>query len=366
MLRLSCILLLTLMAITAMGQLSCPSLCHCHGDLQHVICYSAGLRKIPKVSDQTKLLNLQKNRFPVLPPGGFSSMTGLVSLHLQECYIRVITKNAFKGLKKLVYLYLSNNAINIIRAGAFDDLGELTYLFLDSNKIADIPKALFAPLQNLFILQLNDNRIKELKPGTFTGAVSLRWLHLSSNEISSIQPGSLDEVENLAIFHLNGNKLSSYPLAAISKLRVVEELKLSHNPIEVIPDEAFQSFGRYLQELYLGNMGIQKFSDNAFSGVTALKAIHIENNKLESLPNNFPYSNLENMTLSDNPWQCTCQLFPLQKWLVSSVVNPEAVCASPSQYRGRQIRDSSVFSSCKLPTKRDGSATKKRKVSPRQ
>lgn len=47
---------------------------------------------------------------------------------------------------------------------------------------------------------------------------------------------------------------------AMSKLRVLEELKLSHNPIEVIPDNAFQSFGRYLQTLNLDNMKLKKVS----------------------------------------------------------------------------------------------------------
>lgn len=84
---------------------ACPQNCHCHGDLQHVICDKVGLQKIPKVSEKTKLLNLQRNNFPVLAANSFRAMPNLVSLHLQHCRIREVAAGAFRGLKQLIYLY---------------------------------------------------------------------------------------------------------------------------------------------------------------------------------------------------------------------------------------------------------------------
>ncbi|KAM8946264.1 chondroadherin [Pelodytes ibericus] len=332
---------------------ACPSDCHCHGgSLQHVICYNTGLKKLPKVSEQTRLLNLQHNNFHVLAPNSFKEMKGLVSLHLQHCQIQEVSSGAFRGLKKLVYLYLSHNDISVLGGGAFDELSELTYLYMDHNKIIDLPKGLFSPLFNLFILQLSRNKVREVKPGTFTGAKDLRWLYLSDNNISAFQPASLDEVENLAIFHLDGNKLNSYPLAAISKLRVVENLKISRNPIKVIPDLAFQSFGRYLQSLYMNNMSLEKFSDKAFLGVTALKMLDIGGNKLSQFPESGPYSTLQNLTMSNNPWHCSCQLAALRRWMDGNHLRPDAICASPPLYRGQQLKDTRAFRGCKQPTKK--------------
>ncbi|KAM8836419.1 chondroadherin isoform 2-T3 [Spinachia spinachia] len=236
----------------------CPDLCHCHGDLQHVICDGVGLKRIPRVSEVTRLLNLQRNNLGAIPTGAFGDSKGLISLHMQHCQLREIGSQAFKGLKKLVYLYLSNNKISSIRPGAFEDLTELTYLYLDGNQIGDLARGLFSPMINLFILQLNDNRLRELRPGTFAGAKDLRWLHMSGNDLTTLQPGSLDDVENLALLHLDRNRLSSYPIAAMSKLRVVEELTLGKNPMRTIPDIAFQSFGRYMEKLHLDNMGLEK------------------------------------------------------------------------------------------------------------
>ncbi|XP_075034008.1 chondroadherin [Mixophyes fleayi] len=346
-------LILSVLAAACLNLQACPTNCHCHGgDLQHVICYSAGLTKTPKVSEQTRLLNLQKNNFPVLAPSSFKEIKGLVSLHLQHCQIREVSSGAFRGLKKLVYLYLSHNDISVIGAGAFDELSELTYLYMDHNKIIDLPKGLLSPLFNLFIFQLSSNKVRELKAGTFAGAKDLRWLYLSDNEITTLQPGSLDEVENLAIFHLDGNQLTSYPLTTISKLRVVEDFKISRNPIKVIPDFAFQSFGRYMESMSMDNMGVEKFSEKAFVGVTTLKTLNIEGNKLTLLPANAPFSTLQNLTLANNPWQCSCQLAAVRRWMDSSRSRPDATCASPAQYRGQQLRDTGAFRGCKQPTKK--------------
>lgn len=340
------------------GPGQCPSLCHCHGDLQHVICDSVGLKKIPRVSEATRLLNLQRNNLGGIPTGAFGESKGLVSLHMQHCQLREINSQAFKGLKKLVYLYLSNNEISSIKPGAFDDLTELTYLHLDGNQITELAKGIFSPMVNLFILQLNDNKLRELRPGTFAGAKDLRWLHMSGNELATLHPGSLDDVENLAVLHLDRNKMSSYPVAAMSKLRVVEELTLGRNPMRSIPDNAFQSFGRYMERLYLDNMGLERFSDGAFTGVTAVKSLHLENNKLRTLPRSLEFGTITNLTLSNNPWSCTCQLAPLRRWMDSTRNRPDGACASPPQQKGKQVRDSAIFSGCKAKPKKSRKGTR--------
>ncbi|KAI1232399.1 hypothetical protein IHE44_0006859 [Lamprotornis superbus] len=323
----------SLLACLVSTMQACPPSCHCHGgDLQHVICDNVGLKKIPKVPEQTRLLNLQRNNFPILPTNGFRDMKKLVSLHLQSSRIKEISSGAFRGLKSLVYLYLTDNQISVIKPGAFNDLSDLTYLYLDKNKIPDLSKGLLSPLVNLFILHLGSNKIRELKPGVFSGAKDLRWLFLSDNSLTNLLPGAMEDVENLAVLHLDKNQLSSYPVSAMSKLRVLEELKLSHNPIEVIPDNAFQSFGRYLQTLHLDNMKLKKPDrttvygsstnrDNAFAGVTVLKTAHLENNRLTQLPRNFPFDKMETLTISQNPWHCNCQLAPLHKY---GTVTPHA------------------------------------------
>lgn len=56
-----------------------------------------------------------------------------------------------------------------------------------------------------------------------------------------------------------------------------------------------------------------QFSDGAFLGVTTLKNVHLENNRLNQLPSNFPFDNLETLTLTNNPWKCTCQLQGLRR-----------------------------------------------------
>uniref|UniRef100_A0A3P9IGG8 Chondroadherin n=1 Tax=Oryzias latipes TaxID=8090 RepID=A0A3P9IGG8_ORYLA len=353
---------LTLLVICLLGpavqeaQSQCPDQCDCLPNLQHVICDNKGLKEIPQVAESTNLLNLQRNSLGTIPAGAFSESKGLISLHMQHCQLTEIGSQAFKGLKKLTYLYLSNNDISSIKPGAFEDLTKLTYLYLDGNQISRLAKGIFSPMINLFSLQLSNNKMRELRTGTFSGAKNLRWLHLNKNELQTLQPGSLDDVENLAVFHLDGNNFSTYPSAAMSKLRVVEELTLGGNPMKTIPDNAFQSFGRYMERLHLDNMDLEKFSDDAFNGVTAIKLLHLDNNRLKALPKSLKFGTITNMTLFNNPWNCSCQLHSLRRWLDSIESRPDAACVTPPSQRGRQISNSTNIRRCKekprLPKKR--------------
>lgn len=56
-----------------------------------------------------------------------------------------------------------------------------------------------------------------------------------------------------------------------------------------------------------------QFSNAAFEGVTALRSLHLENNKLKFLPSNLVFTNMQNITLFNNPWSCTCNLANLRK-----------------------------------------------------
>ncbi|XP_049614665.1 chondroadherin [Syngnathus scovelli] len=354
--RVSCLLLLLLASVPTAGAApgQCPSPCHCHGDLQHVICEGAGLKKIPRVSASTRLLNLQRNPLGGVPAAAFADSGGLVSLHMQHCQLRQLAANAFKGLSQLVYLYLSHNQIANIQPDAFRDLSQLTYLHLDHNRIGELAKGLFSPLVNLFVLRLDDNKLRQLRPGTFAGAKDLRWLHLSSNQMSTLHAGSLDDVENLAALHLERNQLAVYPAAALSKLRVVEELALGGNPMRSIPERAYSSFGRYLERLQLDGMGLEKMSEEAFAGVTALTQLDVSNNKLRWLPRTLDLSRVSNLTVANNPWSCTCQLAPLRRWMdANSRKAADAVCASPPAQRGKRVRDSAAFAACRLKPKRN-------------
>lgn len=56
-----------------------------------------------------------------------------------------------------------------------------------------------------------------------------------------------------------------------------------------------------------------QLSDAAFAGVTAIKSLHLDNNKLKLLPRGLEFGTINNLTLSNNPWSCTCQLAPLRR-----------------------------------------------------
>ncbi|XP_077595379.1 chondroadherin [Stigmatopora nigra] len=373
--RAGCLLLLgsVLLVGASPPPARCPSACRCQGWLRHVVCEGAGLKKIPRVGASAQLLDLQRNPLGGVPAGAFGQGgggggSGLVSLHMQRCGLRGLAAGAFRGLKRLVYLYLSHNRIAAVHPEAFRDLGRLTYLHLEHNSIGELAGGVFSPLVNLFALLLDHNRLRRLRAGTFAGAKDLRRLQLSANRLSRLDAGSLDDVENLAALSLDANRLTAFPAAALSGLRVAEELALGANPLGSVPDRAFQSFGRYLETLRLERAGLEKMSDEAFAGVTALTSLHLEGNKLRTLPKSLDLSRVGNLTLADNPWTCDCQLAPLRRWMDGDGRRAtHAVCASPPSQRGRRVRDSSALAACRAHRNEstgDGGASERTRAAP--
>ena len=57
---------------------ACPQNCHCHSDLQHVICDKVGLQKIPKVSE-IQAVAMANSRCSSLVWGGWGAKVRLQS-----------------------------------------------------------------------------------------------------------------------------------------------------------------------------------------------------------------------------------------------------------------------------------------------
>ncbi|XP_065533508.1 chondroadherin-like protein isoform X2 [Lathamus discolor] len=330
------------------GSRQCPHGCSCSPDVRHGSCENRGLQEIPQgFPRDTRLLDLRRNAFGMVPPGAFPGLKELVSLHLQSCSIRALHPGALRGLESLVYLYLTDNRLSTLAATAFEGASRLAYLDLDRNAFTRLPTGAFQLLPNLISLHLQHNAIEELAEGDLAGAGALRWLYLAGNAIKHIAPTALAPTAMLEKLHLEGNQLAEVPTAALQGLPALSELKLSRNPIERMGDRVFLPVASSLQHLYLDNMGLQRISPGAFTGLgPKIRSLHLEGNKMSSMPSMSNFTGLEILNLRDVPFQCDCQLLPLRRWIDKLNLHVGATCGSPTEARGLKVKLSTTFQTC--------------------
>nr|XP_015097036.1 LOW QUALITY PROTEIN: chondroadherin-like protein [Vicugna pacos] len=109
---------------------NCPRACVCAPESRHSGCEGQGLRAVPRgFPNDTQLLDLRRNHFPLVPREAFLGLDLLVSLHLQHCGITELEADALAGLGSLIYLYLSDNRLSGLSAAALEGAPRLGYLY---------------------------------------------------------------------------------------------------------------------------------------------------------------------------------------------------------------------------------------------
>uniref|UniRef100_A0A5F8GBW9 Peroxidasin like n=1 Tax=Monodelphis domestica TaxID=13616 RepID=A0A5F8GBW9_MONDO len=170
-----------LLALWVLPALSCPSRCLCFKST--IRCMHLMLDHIPKVSQQTTVLDLRFNRIQEIPTGSFKKLKNLNTLLLNNNQIRKISRNAFEGLENLLYLYLYKNEIHTIDAQAFKGLISLEQLYIHFNQIETLQPETFGDLQKLERLFLHNNKLSKIPSGSFSNLDSLKRLRLDSNAL---------------------------------------------------------------------------------------------------------------------------------------------------------------------------------------
>ncbi|XP_060162913.1 chondroadherin-like protein isoform X1 [Globicephala melas] len=327
----------------------CPRACVCAPESRHSSCEDRGLQVVPRgFPNDTQLLDLRQNHFPLVPREAFPGLGQLVSLHLQHCGITELEAGALAGLGSLLYLYLSDNSLSSLSAASLEGAPCLGYLYLERNRFLQVPVAALRALPSLFSLHLQENALDRLALGDLAGMRALRWLYLSGNRITQVSPGALGPAQELEKLHLDRNQLREVPTAALEGLPALLELQLSGNPLRALQDGAFWPVGRSLQHLFLNSSGLEQISPGAFLGLgPRLQSLHLQKNQLQALPALPGLSQLELIDLSGNPFHCDCQLLPLHRWLTGLNLHVGATCAAPPSARGQSVKAAAaVFEAC--------------------
>ncbi|XP_040511726.1 leucine-rich repeat-containing protein 70 [Gallus gallus] len=367
--------------------LGCPAVCQlCTG--RQVTCRNLGLSSIPRNFPKTTMLvYFSGNNISHLIPNELTGLQKLAALYMDNSSISYVHPKAFVDLPKLCYLHLNNNNIKRLDPGVFEGLSNLHYLYLQNNQIAFVPRGLFSDLLSVRYLTLQRNRLSILGSGTFLGMRNLQTLNLANNKISRISDAAFCHLENLVYLFLEGNNLTLVPSNAIGRLENLERLSLSHNPIRSIQRFAFKGLNklRYLSlksvklkhiavngffglsnlsQLILSYNDLENINSSSFTSLNSLKYLQLDRNKITTISdgvfekmgqslkilnlafNNItelqlkvlePLVSLTHLHMNYNPWNCSCKMFGLLKWLSSSPISVKILCWNPLSMRGRPL-----------------------------
>ncbi|XP_075038220.1 podocan [Mixophyes fleayi] len=278
--------------------LQCPKDCTCTQE-GVVDCAGVNLREFPvDLPEFTNQLSLQNNQIQEIPPEDLTRLYRLETLNLQNNRLtsRGLADDLFEQLSNLSYLYLANNKLSMAPRFLPNSLISADFA---ANYITKIYGMTFGHKPNLRSVYLHNNKLTDigLPDNMFNRSDNVEILIMSSNFLKYV-PINLPPALNK--LHLKNNKLEKIPLGAFSQLSNLRELYLQNN---LLTNEGMtnETFGRLTRLEYLD------LSTNNFTHVPSglprnIVILHLEKNSIRSISGDVltQIKNLEYLLLHNN------------------------------------------------------------------
>uniref|UniRef100_A0A336LW85 CSON001803 protein n=1 Tax=Culicoides sonorensis TaxID=179676 RepID=A0A336LW85_CULSO len=233
------------------------------------------------------------------PSGYFlAGFKQLQSLDIDSCKLRYVPALVFTGLSSLRSLVLRtrNTEWNLnleLHHDSFRGLTELKDLSLAENGLYEVPKEVFCPMYSLKTLNLSRNHLNDVKSLLFSDwgkgpsapgkacNTGLETLDLSHNDINILPDNSFTALRSLTILNLQGNLLSEVADRSFVGLVSLQLLNMSNNKMIALPPELFQST-RKIRQIFLQNNSITVLAPGLLEGLDQLEVLDLSRNALSS------------------------------------------------------------------------------------
>ncbi|XP_036046060.1 leucine-rich repeat-containing protein 53 [Onychomys torridus] len=199
-------------------------------------------------------------------------------------------------------------------------------LILTDGHLSSIESANLTLLVNLALLSLSRNAIYGIQEGSLHGLTKLQTLSLSRNRIpsSSLSDHTFSKLRSLQILVLSNNVLRTLRAAWFRYTKALRRLLLDGNQITNLTQSSFRGANLHgLRHLDLSNNFISFIEKDAFRPLPQLQEVDLSRNMLAHMPDAFtPLKQLSVLSLEGNQWSCTCDLYPLARFLRNFVKSP--------------------------------------------
>ncbi|KAF3689695.1 Leucine-rich repeat neuronal protein 2 [Channa argus] len=341
----------------------------------------AVLHGLPNLTD----LDLSQNRFSqVKKITQSSSLSSLLSLHVEENHLTHLPEASFSSLPALQELFLSHNNLHSIAPGAFNGLDFLLRLHINNNRLTTVEPQWFRALPRLEVLMLGGNPVEALPERGFLALKSLRSLVLGGMGLRGLAEKALEGLDRLESLSFYDNLLTKVPTQALKRVPGLKFLDLNKNRIKLIETGDFRDM-IHLKELGLNNMeelvSIEKAAlenlpeltkleitnnphlsyihPEAFLQLSRLESLMLNSNSLSALHKHVMLSlpSLQEVSLHSNPLRCDCLFhwateeashFHIERDTKTDTqmahtvrfIQPQAtLCSEPPELRARRVRE---------------------------
>lgn len=254
-------------------------------------------------------IDLSYNKINYIPTFWLNGLRNLQILNLSHNQITAVESNALKQVAIISTLDLSFNRIQVLKAFG---LVRLARLDVSHNVLEVIEDGVFENLhQTLNEVDLSHNNLTRICGPVFRRSHNVQTLRLAGNNLGEfIRNGdALEEEEDDASSAGNNNN-------PFESLQLLKTLDLSINRITVLGCEHLSSLHN-LETLYLQNNNLRDLRSVDLGCVkTTLTKVVLSGNQLRRVDVDLltELGSLEELDLSDNPFDCNCSLVAFVRW----------------------------------------------------